>query len=80
MITIKRESDLEIQTWNFEYDTKGHAMRLNSSVREERPSKRHKFRVARKWWRYDRGVAPAIPPDVLDEARRKFVETLKVDG
>jgi hypothetical protein len=80
MITVKRESDLEVHSWSFQYEEREHVLRPHSWVHEERPTKRHKFRITGKWVHYLSGTKPDVPLDVIDEARRRFCETLKVEG
>jgi hypothetical protein len=78
MIVVKRETDLETTEWRFFYYDSEHVLMLTSSRTSTRPSRRHKFKAAREWRSRERDGAPIVPPDVPDEARRAFVETLKV--
>lgn len=81
MITVKRESELEMQEWRFEYFERGHVLCLSRWVRLARETKRHKFRVVGEWDRvFQKQGQKTLSPDVIDEARRKFVETLRVEG
>lgn len=80
MITVKRESDLETQTWMFAYSERGHVLHLHRWERKARETKRRKFRVDGEWHVYRQTERGPIPPDVIDEARRQFVETLKVEA
>lgn len=80
MITVERKSDLTSDTYTFVYDERSHALTLRRWTREERPTKRHKFRRVAGWESYSARVAKDVPQDVLDEALRRFVETITVCG
>lgn len=79
MITVKRESDLETQTWEFRYSERDHMLALVSWERWIRPTTKREYRCVGAW-QWSRTVRRhSVPPDVIDEARRRFVETLKVE-
>jgi hypothetical protein len=80
MITVKRESELETQEWRFEYFERGHVLCLSRWARQTRETKRHKFRVDGEWQVHRPAARGPVPPDVIEEARRQFIETLRVEG
>lgn len=76
MITVQRESVGIAEQWRLAYDHESHSFRLQSY---------------RKWvqqsdytidaWDGDSLCGPPrVPGFVLEEARRQFIETLKVEG
>jgi hypothetical protein len=80
MITVKRESELEAQAWIFTYIPSEHSLSLFRWERDARKTPRGRMKPGGTWYRGDRGAKPDVPHDVLDEARRQFVETLRVEG
>ncbi|HLL74792.1 MAG TPA: hypothetical protein VK421_05965 [Pyrinomonadaceae bacterium] len=87
-IEVTRGGDLARQEWCFWYYEGRHALVLDSYWESERSSKRHKFRTApgRYYCRLHRSDEPPpiaeagvpMPEDVLEEARQKFNESLRV--
>lgn len=80
MITVKRESELEMQTWTFRYSERDHMLTLSSWQRDTRSTTNHKYRCAGAWQWSMTVRRHSVPPDVIEEARRKFIETLRVEG
>lgn len=86
MPTVRRETETEAQTWSFTFDPGKMRLALWSWKRETRKSKRHVWRIEKQWDaiysgpRYGNHERPHVPVDVAREARRVFVESLRVEG
>jgi phage gp16-like protein len=88
-VTVEREANARLvkNVWTYAYTGHTAALMLDSFVRYERPTTRHKFRPALGWYnnRRDRpyGVHDTtknIPPDVAQEARETWVAHALANG
>jgi hypothetical protein len=92
---VRREAadGLSAQVYVFTYFSEacpacplGHALKLTAYTREERRSTRAKFREVEAWHHNRRSKqvverdTPTVPPDVIEEARTVFCQTLAVLG
>jgi hypothetical protein len=89
-IQIQRESPdgLMTETWTFSYfgsdcpAARAHTLKVTEWKRETRKSLRAKLRYEDGWSTHNHfhDESPALPKDVLAEARRRFCDTLTVEG
>lgn len=85
LITVIRNPDpLTEWKWRFWYYEQRHALVLDWYGTSVRPTKRHKFNVSESYSRLDNrhhGLSESdviLYPDVIEEARNKFIEGLRV--
>lgn len=77
-VTREDADGLGLDEWT--YDLYGHELRLVHYVREERPSRRHKFRIVKEYstWANRTAVVVPTPQDVRDEVVAKARAMLRV--
>jgi hypothetical protein len=86
MPTVRRENSTATEAESWSFSCIASELTLWSWKRETRKSKRHVWRVEKHWDssysgpRYGNPARPHIPVDVAQEAKRVFVEALKVEG